>query len=214
MYANMPRSENESSAITQIALAQPEISWRRRRSLRTVMSSQNQTTKTNIAKTSTRKLRKVKPSAKKSIAILLIHWTGLFAGVANSLRRSCCLRRSSNHCRGNSNVSPPVPQRTHAFTGCIFSRETRGKLSRTPHGESAAGGFDMRCPRRQLWHTIIFFVHALQCSGEYLLALQGMFCDAGKARLSAFPCRALRGASRGPRCVPCRACHAGAGATP
>jgi len=66
---------------------------------------------------------------------------------------------------------PPVRQRTHAFTGCIFSRETRGKSSRTPHGESAAGGFDMRCPRRQLLHTINFPVHALQCSGEYLLAL-------------------------------------------
>src|SRR5262249_42609567 len=72
---------------------------------------------------------------------------GLFAGVANSLLLFCCLRRSSNHCSGNSKVSPPVRQRTHAFTGCIFSRETRGKLSRTPHGESAAGGFDMCRPR-------------------------------------------------------------------
>src|SRR5262249_40347925 len=106
---------------------------------------------------------------------------GLFAGVANSLLLFRCLRRSSNHCSGNSKASPPVRQRTHAFTGCIFSRETRGKLSRTPHGESAARGFDMRRPRPQLLHTINFPVHALQCAGEYLLALQGMFCDARKA---------------------------------
>src|SRR4029079_19018540 len=47
-----------------MALTQPEMSCRRNRSPKTVISNQNQTTNMNIAKASARKLRKVKPSEK------------------------------------------------------------------------------------------------------------------------------------------------------
>src|SRR5262249_40195441 len=53
------------------------MSWRRNKSPMTIMSSQNQRTNINTAKTSATKLRNVKPSARKSIAILLVHWTAL-----------------------------------------------------------------------------------------------------------------------------------------
>src|SRR5215467_11714866 len=57
----IPRYGMMISTITQIALAQPEMSCRRNRSLNTVISSQNHSTKMNIEKTSARKLEKVKP---------------------------------------------------------------------------------------------------------------------------------------------------------
>src|SRR6516162_99283 len=54
------------------------MSWRRNRSPMTMMSSQNHRTNMNTAKASTRKLRKVKPSEKKSICgFSLIYWTDL-----------------------------------------------------------------------------------------------------------------------------------------
>src|SRR5215472_7942265 len=55
--------------ITQSALPQPEISWRRNKSPRVTMSSQNHTTKTKMANASARKLEKLNPPW-KSIAIL------------------------------------------------------------------------------------------------------------------------------------------------
>src|SRR5215469_17653829 len=58
---NIPRYGKMISTITQITLAQPDMSWRRNRSPKTVISNQNHSTKIKIDKTSARKLEKVKP---------------------------------------------------------------------------------------------------------------------------------------------------------
>src|SRR6516164_6816913 len=58
---NIPKYENTISTITQIALPQPDMSCRRNRSPKIVISNQNHSTKINIEKTSARKLGKVKP---------------------------------------------------------------------------------------------------------------------------------------------------------
>src|SRR6516162_6385520 len=58
---NTPRYGKMISAITQITLAQPDMSRRRNRSPKTVISNQNHSTKMNIEKTSARKLGNVKP---------------------------------------------------------------------------------------------------------------------------------------------------------
>src|SRR5262249_17482171 len=69
-YTNTPRYGKMSKAITQAALAHPDMSRRRNKSPKTMMSSQNHTTKRNTARTSARKFVNVKPPS-KSIAILL-----------------------------------------------------------------------------------------------------------------------------------------------
>src|SRR4029077_2266349 len=48
------------------------MSWRRNKSAATVIRSQNHTMKTNIARASNKKFRKVKPSCTKNIAVLLL----------------------------------------------------------------------------------------------------------------------------------------------
>src|SRR5215467_10592207 len=65
----IPRYGMMISTITQITLAQPEMSCRRNRSPKTVISNQNHSTKINIEKTSARKLEKVKPP-ENNISIL------------------------------------------------------------------------------------------------------------------------------------------------
>src|SRR5215831_12020646 len=77
MYANIARYGSTIRAITQIALTQPDMSRRRNRSPMTMMSSQNHRTNMNTAKASARKLRKVKPSEKKSIVILFVQGADL-----------------------------------------------------------------------------------------------------------------------------------------
>src|SRR6266436_3617590 len=52
-----------------------------------MMSSQNHTTNMNTAKTSARKLRKVKPSARNNVAILLVYLAA-FHSITSSARAS------------------------------------------------------------------------------------------------------------------------------
>src|SRR5215510_12955247 len=198
MYANMPRSENESSAITQIALAQPEISWRRKRSLRTVMSSQNQTTKTNIAKTSTRKLRKVKPSAKKSIAILLIHLDGPICGRREQLAPFLLLAtlvqslQGELECVAAGSAAYACLHRLYFQSGDPREiepnaawRERGGRLRYALSASPAFAYDQFPCSRASMQRRIP------------ACAVRDVLRRRESSRLSAFPCRALRGASRG-----------------
>src|SRR5215470_1445316 len=150
------------------------MSWRRSRSPMTMMSSQNHRTNMNTAKTSAKKLRKVKPSAKKNIAISPWLSDRAVAGVARRLRIFCRLRHSSDPCRGNSCTPPSIGQRPHAFVRRVTGRRESRGLNRTAHDESAAGRFDMRGSRLELLNAIEFPVHAFQRSGEDLLAPQGV----------------------------------------
>src|SRR6516164_8103094 len=66
---NIPKYENTISTITQIALPQPDMSCRRNRSPKIVISNQNHSTKINIEKTSARKFGNVKPPGNNMIAL-------------------------------------------------------------------------------------------------------------------------------------------------
>src|SRR5215472_14292759 len=66
---NIPIYENTISTITQIALPQPDMSCRRNRSPKIVISNQNHSTKINIEKTSARKFGNVKPPGNNMIAL-------------------------------------------------------------------------------------------------------------------------------------------------
>ena len=66
------------------------------------------------------------------------------------------------------------------------------KLSRTAHGESAAGRFNMRGSRLELVPAADLFAHAFQRGGEHLLALQGVLGCARKACASLRPFSAHR----------------------
>src|SRR5262245_24563331 len=105
-------------------------------------------------------------------------------GVASGLCILCRLWHASDLCRRNSCPPPSIWQRTHALASCVAARRTRGKLSRTTHGESATCRFDVSGPRFQLVHAIDLPVNAFQRSGEHLLAPQGMFGRARKAPAS------------------------------
>src|SRR5215467_14245430 len=106
----------------------------------TIMSSQNQRTNINTAKTSATKLRKVKPSAKKSIAVLLVHWTDLL----RASRAACAFFVACDTLPIFARGTRVTWQRTHALDSCVATRRTRRKLSRTTHGESATRRFDVR----------------------------------------------------------------------
>src|SRR5277367_6701016 len=67
---NTPRYGNTISTIIQIALATPDVSCRRNKSLITVISNQNHITNTKIAKTSSRKLPKLKLPAVNMLSSL------------------------------------------------------------------------------------------------------------------------------------------------
>src|SRR5215510_4663849 len=138
------------------------------------------------------KLRKVKPSAKKNIAISSWSLDRAVAGVAPRLRSFCRLRHASDLCRGDSCTPPSIGQRPHAFARRVTGRRASGKLSLTAHGESAAGRLDMRGSRLELVHAIDLPVHAFQCGGEHLLALQGVLGCARKACTSLRPFSAHR----------------------
>src|SRR6516225_3069971 len=127
-----------------------------------VMSSQNHAMKTNTVKTSTKKLRKVKPSLTNSIAILHV----------------------SDAQNGRSPAYSPTPstgQRPHAFARRVTGWRASRKLSRATHGQRAAGRFDMRGPRLELVHAADLLAHAFERRGEHLLALQGALGCARKA---------------------------------
>src|SRR5215471_1000306 len=153
------------------------------------MRSQNHRTNMNTAKASVRKLRKVKPSERKNIAVspsfLLLD--GTIAGVARRLSVSCRLRYAPDPCGRSLGASASTWQRMHAFARRVCALGTRRKLSRTAHGESSAGGFDVRGPRLQLLQAVDLSVHPFQGGGEYLLALQGMLGCARKALSSRRP---------------------------
>src|SRR5262245_56888323 len=168
------------------------MSRRRNRSPMTMMSSQNHSTNMNTAKASARKLRKVKPSAKKNIAISPWLPDRAVAGVAPRLRIFCRLRHAPNLCRGNSCTPQSTGQRPHAFARRVTGRRASRKLSRTAHGESAAGRFDMRGSRLELVDAIDLPVHAFQRGGEHLLAPQGVLGCARKACASLRPFSAHR----------------------
>src|SRR6516164_2584164 len=68
---NIPKYENRISTITQIALPQPDMSCRRNRSPKIVISNQNHSTKINIEKTSARKLGNVKPPGNNMLVLRL-----------------------------------------------------------------------------------------------------------------------------------------------
>src|SRR5215510_7791758 len=153
----------------------------------TMMSSQNHRTNMNTAKASARKLRKVKPSAKKNIAISSWSLDRAVAGVAPRLRIFCRLRHASDLCRGNSCTPPSTGQRPHAFARRVTGRRASRKLSRATHGQRAAGRFDMRGSRLELVHAADLLAHAFERRGEHLLALQGVLGCAGKALASRRP---------------------------
>src|SRR6516165_914599 len=158
----------------------------------TMMSSQNHRTNMNTAKTSAKKLRKVKPSAKKNIAISPWLSDRAVAGVTRRLRIFSRLRHAFDLCRGNSCTPPSTGQRPHAFARRVTGRRASRKLSRTAHGESAAGRFDMRGSRLELVDAIDLPVHALQRRGEHLFAPQGVLGCARKACASLRPFSAHR----------------------
>src|SRR5262245_4697909 len=179
------------------------------------MSSQNQTTKTNIAKTSTRKLRKVKPSAKKSIAILLYHLNGPICGRADWFRRSFFFPPLAKSLQGElegvaaGSAAPPSFHRLYFQSGDareiephVAWRERGGRLRYALSAPQAFACDQFPCSRASMQRRIP------------ACAVRDVLRRRESSRLSAFPCHALRGASREPRCAPCRACHAGAGATP
>src|SRR5215469_7259037 len=80
------------SAITQIALAHPDMSWRRNRSPKTVISNQNHNTKINIDTTSARKLEKVKPPENSMLEFL--HQRRSYLGSGINLRLSRVVARA------------------------------------------------------------------------------------------------------------------------
>src|SRR6516165_8590782 len=114
------------------------------------------------------------------------------AGVAPRLRIFCRLRHAPDLCRGNSCTPPSTGQRPHAFARRVTGRRASRKLSRTAHGESAAGRFDMRGSRLELVDAIDLPVHAFQRGGEHLLAPQGVLGCARKACASLRPFSAHR----------------------
>src|SRR5262245_45253354 len=120
----------------------------------TMMRSQNHRTNRNTAKTSVRKLRNVKPSDKKNIAVFSCLLGGSVARIARRLSIFCRLRYATDPCGRNSRAPPPARQRMHAFSGCVAGREVRRKLSRTAHDESAARSFDVGSPGLQLLHAM------------------------------------------------------------
>src|SRR5215813_9105699 len=138
------------------------------------------------------KLRKVKPSAKKNIAISPWLSDRAVAGVPPRLRVFCRLRHASDFCRGNSCAPPSTGQRPHAFARRVTGWRASRKLSRAAHGESAAGRFDMRGSRLELVDAIDLPVHAFQRGGEHLLAPQGVLGCARKACASLRPFSAHR----------------------
>src|SRR5262245_34069522 len=75
----------------------------------------------------------------------------------------------------------------HACARRVSGLGTRRKLSRTPHRESSARGFDVRSPRLQLLYAMDLPVHPFHGGGKYLLALQGMLGCAGKTLSSRRP---------------------------
>src|SRR5262252_1779571 len=132
------------------------------------------------------KLRKVKPSAKKNIAISPWSRGRPAAGVAPRLRVFCRLRHASDLCRGNSRTPPSIGQRPHAFARRVTGWRANRKLSRATHGQRAAGRFDMRGSRLELVHAADLLAHAFERRGEHLLALQGVL---GCAREACAPLR-------------------------
>src|SRR5262249_42544122 len=138
------------------------------------------------------KLRKVKPSAKKNIAISSWSLDRAVAGVAPRLRIFCCLRHASDPCGGNSCTPPSTGQRPHAFARRVTGWRASRKLSRAAHGESGAGRFDMRGSRLELVHAIDLPVHAFQRGREHLLAPQRVLGCARKACASLRPFSAHR----------------------
>src|SRR5262249_38086851 len=126
------------------------------------------------------KLRKVKTSAKKKIAIFSWLSDRAVAGGAPRFRIFFRLRHASPLCRGNSCTAPSIGQCPHAFARRVTGRRASRKLSRATHGQRAAGRFDMRGSRLELVHAADLLAHALERRGEHLLALQGMLGCARK----------------------------------
>src|SRR6516162_6051004 len=91
------------------------------------------------------------------------------AGVASGLCIFCCLRHTSDPCRGNPCPPPSIGQRPHAFARRVTSRRASRKLSRAAHGQRAAGRFDMRGSRLELVHAADLLAHAFERRGEHLL---------------------------------------------
>src|SRR5262252_2205577 len=127
------------------------------------------------------KLRKVKPSAKKNIAISSWSLDRAVAGVAPRLRIFCRLRHAPDLCRGNSCTPPSTGQRPHAFARRVTGRRASRKLTRATRGQRAAGRFDMRGSRLELVHAADLLAHAFERRGEHLLALQGVLGCAREA---------------------------------
>src|SRR5262249_2045646 len=138
------------------------------------------------------KLRKVKPSAKKNIAISPWLSDRAVAGVAPRLRIFCRLRHASDLCRGNSCTPPSTGQCPHAFARRVTGRRVSRKLSRATHGQRAAGRFDMRGSRLELVHAADLLAHPFERRGEHLLAPQGVLGCARKACASLRPFSAHR----------------------
>src|ERR1043165_8602186 len=112
----------------------------------TMMSSQNQGTNRNTAKTTATKLRNVKPSEKKNMAIILVLLRRFIAGVARGLGSFGGLRHASDPGGRNARTAPSIWQGTHAFSCRVAARRTRGKLRLAVHGESATCRLDMCGP--------------------------------------------------------------------
>src|SRR6516165_7657880 len=168
----------------------------------------------NTAKASVRKLRKVKPSERKNIAVA----PSFFA------RRIYCGRRAPlEHFLSLAIRSRSLREELGyvavdlAWDACLRSVCLRpvDAVETEPHGAWRELGARLRCAQSA--------PPASRCDGSPCSPVSRRLripaCAAGDARvcpegfvLSAAPCRALHAASRAPMCFLCRACRAGAGA--
>src|SRR6516164_8095670 len=103
---NIPKYENRISTITQIALPQPDMSCRRNRSPKIVISNQNHSTKINIEKTSARKLGNVKPPG-NNMSVLRLHdqVPGTQPGTQPAVSTDTARTPASAACKASSLVS-------------------------------------------------------------------------------------------------------------
>src|SRR4030088_1867685 len=131
------------SRITQSTLPKPDMSWRRNRSLATVMSSQNHRMNMNMAKASATKLANVKPPSNSMIFSL--------DSVAPPPSRHAAVdatRRPERGTAGRQEVmnarkgrgealagrQVPVARHTAKRDGCLLRRRLRATWSRRRHG--------------------------------------------------------------------------------
>src|SRR5262245_43074766 len=163
----------------------------------TTMSSQNHTTNTNTAKTSTRKLVKVNPPS-NNIGILpdyrptqTRHATCSGIGkrrgsllaprIAHRFRDLRCLRGPADLRSIDRRPAAPARERPHALVGGLASGRIWVKLCRAAQGKRPPSRLHMSRPGRQLLDAAELLVHTLERGGEDLLAVQRLVDGTGEA---------------------------------